>query len=135
LIIAIHQRARDLCAFHANELPFVFGNAGAAPRIPVNWPVPDGDYDEMLSAAMMEYWVSFAATGTPQSDAGPQWRPYSDGEAYMLFGDKPVAGSDPAPGMYEMHEEFVRRRREADQQWFISVGVNARPVCAAEACE
>lgn len=126
-------RERDLCAFHANELPFVFGKVGNASAIPPNWPVPEGDKEAALSSAMMDFWVSFAATGTPQSAGGAQWRPYSEDQSYMLFGEEPVADHDPVPGMYEMHEEFVRRRREAGQQWFISVGINAVPLCADKA--
>jgi para-nitrobenzyl esterase len=129
-------RERVLCAFHANELLFVFGNVSDASAMPSNWPVPNGEHDDALSAAMMDYWVSFAATGTPRSDNGPLWHPYADEQSYMLFGDEPVVDHNPVPGMFELNEEFVRRRREAGQQWFLNAGVNARPVCAEiETCK
>ncbi len=127
---------RDLCAFHAAELPFVFSRIGDPDAYPPNWPVPEGETASKLAAAMTDYWVSFAATGAPQSENGPPWRPYSDYEAYMLFGDEPVAGHNPMPGMYELNEEFVRRRNEAGMQWFLRVGMNAVPVCGPEsACQ
>lgn len=125
-------RERDLCAFHAAELPYVFERIGDADAYPPNWPVPNGETDRALSSAMTDYWVSFAARGTPQSKNAPAWRPYGDNESYMLFGDEPVAGHDPMPGMYELNEEFVRRRNEAGQQWFLRVGVNASPACSLD---
>ena len=122
-------RARDLCAFHAAEVPYVFGRIGDDHAYPVNWPIPDGADDEALSSAMTDYWVSFAATGTPVSENNPVWLSYAADEAYMLFGDAPIAANDPLPGMYELNEEFVRRRNDADKQWFLRVGTNAEPVC------
>jgi para-nitrobenzyl esterase len=123
-------RTRDLCAFHASELPFVFGRTGDVRAFPPNWPVPDSEASRALSGAMIDYWVSFAATGTPQSGSGPAWEPYSDGQSYLRFADHPVAGRNPVPGMFEMQEELVRRRRAQDENWFINVGVNAAPSCA-----
>ncbi|WCL55228.1 carboxylesterase/lipase family protein [Gimibacter soli] len=120
--------ARDLCAFHASELPFVFGQAGAGGTVPPNWPRPEGSEDEALSAAMMEYWVTFAKTGVPSSPGHDAWRPYGDDEAFMRFDGVPVAGRNPVPGMFEMQEELVSRRRAAGQQWFINVGVIAEKV-------
>ncbi|MBA4800509.1 MAG: carboxylesterase family protein [Euryhalocaulis sp.] len=122
-------RARDLCAFHASELPFVFGKTGNEAAFPPNWPVPEGDGEAALSSAMMDYWASFARTGTPESRNSPHWRPYSDGQSYLHIGDMPAAARDPLPGMFEMQDELVQRRREAGQQWFVNVGVNAAPGC------
>src|SRR3546814_19850205 len=34
------QRARDLAAFHASELPYVFGQVGASAVLGPNWPRP-----------------------------------------------------------------------------------------------
>lgn len=118
-------RKKDLCAFHASELPFVFGKTGDAAKIPVNWPVPDEQAARDLSQVMMDYWVSFAKTGAPSSDAGPPWQAYSEGQSYLHFGERPFAASDPLHGMFEMQEEFVHRRRKAGRQWFIDVGIRA----------
>jgi para-nitrobenzyl esterase len=122
-------RARDLCAFHASELPFVFGRTGDETDFPPNWPVPHGEREDTLSSAMMDYWVSFAATGSPSSQAGPAWPPYADGQAYLHFADRPRAGRDPLPGMFEMQDALVHRRRAQGEQWFVNVGVNADPSC------
>jgi len=128
-------RERDLCAFHASELPFVFGQTGNAGAFPPNWPVPDSEAAHALSSAMIDYWVAFASDGAPQSEAGPAWQPYSDGQSFMHFASEPLAGEDPIPGMFEMQEEVVRRRRAQNENWFINVGVNAEPGCALAAGE
>ena len=62
--------SRDLCAFHASELPFSFGNL-AAEYLPARWPVPDGVHDRAVSNAMLDYWTSFAAFGRPHADGLP----------------------------------------------------------------
>jgi para-nitrobenzyl esterase len=123
---------RDLCAFHASDVPYVFGQVGADAALLANWPRPEGEGERVLSDTMMDYWVSFAKTGVPSSPNGPEWKPYSAGEAFMRFSGEAIAETDLLPGMFELQEELVRRRRCAGQQWFINVGVIATPV---EACE
>lgn len=118
-------RARDLCAFHASEIPYVFGQIGAEARLPRNWPRPEGDRERALSDAMMDYWTSFVKTGAPARAGGPDWKPYSEDEAFMRFAGAPSAETDLLPGMFEMQEELVRRRRAAGLQWLINVGVAA----------
>ncbi len=120
--------SRNLCGFHASELPFVFGHVGKDAVLPVNWPRPEGSRQKALSDAMIGYWVSFAKTGKPTSPGYPAWRPYSDDQAYMLFSDRPQLRHDLLPGMFEMRNEVVDRRRRANQQWFIKVGVAAPPL-------
>jgi para-nitrobenzyl esterase len=121
-------RARDMCAFHASELPYLFGLIGPHWPLPAGWPRPDSAADLALSEAMMDYWVSFAATGVPRSARGPAWPAYGRDESYMRFAGVPVAGRDPFPGMFELREELVRRRRRAGEQWFVNVGVAATPL-------
>lgn len=72
---------------------------------------------------MMDYWVSFAATGTPRSGRGPPWPSYDEGEAYMRFDHGAHAGTDPLPGMFELHEQIVERRKRAGEQWFLRAGI------------
>lgn len=91
--------------------------------------VPDGSDERALSDLVLDYWVSFAATGVPASVSGPDWPAFSHGEAYMHFSGAARAALDPAAGMFEMHSEFIRRRREAGEPWFLNVGVNARHDC------
>jgi para-nitrobenzyl esterase len=114
-------RARDLCAFHASELPYIFG----LERTPPNWPRPDGAAERALSEAMLDYWVSFAATGVPRSAGGPAWRSYGRDEHYMRFAGTPLAERDPVPGMFELQEEVVARRRRAGRNWLLDMGVAA----------
>ena len=119
-------RARDLCAFHASELPFSFGNLAAKSLTEV-WPVPDGAYDRAVSDAMLDYWTSFAASCRPQADRLPAWQPYGSSEHYVRFADKPLPGRDYKPGMFELHETFAAQQRAAGRSWGMPVGLNAAP--------
>src|SRR5690606_21289455 len=48
------QHARDLAAFHASELPYIFGHDGASGALGPNWPRPPVTRTETrLSDAMM----------------------------------------------------------------------------------
>lgn len=116
----------NLCAFHASELPFVFGDI-EGDRLPSNWPVPNGDADKKISDAMLDYWTSFAATGKPVSNTGPTWRPYGESENFLHISDTIEMGTDPISGMFELHEELVQERKEKNVPWFIDVGVIAPP--------
>lgn len=114
---------KGIRAFHASELPYVFGNLA---RTPEAWPkVPDSKTERDLSQAMMAYWVSFARDGKPDATEWPEWRPYTRNKAYMQFADVPKADADLLPGMYELHEEVMCRRRAADIPWHKNVGVVA----------
>ena len=119
-----------LQAFHASEIPFVFGQVGPDAVLPRNWPVPPHTpAEQALSDAMMDYWTSFARTGTPASAHAAPWKPFADGESYMEFRDAPVAQSHPLPGMYALTEELISRRRAAgNQYWFINIGLASPPV-------
>lgn len=120
--------ARNLCAFHASELPFVFGNVGRDAVLPRNWPRPEGVRQQALSDAMLDYWVSFARSGVPEAKKRPAWQPYSDDRAYMRFSSRPMPDHHLLPGMFTMQEQLVERRRRANQQWFLNVGVAAPPL-------
>ena len=51
-------------AFHASELPFMFGTLD---RTPPRWPkIPTTPQESRLSNAMVGYWTSFARAGRPQ---------------------------------------------------------------------
>lgn len=115
---------RELCGFHASDVPFVFGNLSQS-DLPPNWPVPDGAEAAALSETMIDYWVSFIQTGTPRAPGHDAWLSYDRGEAYMLFDHTPEAGHDPFPGMFELNEAFVARRRAAGQNWGLLIGLAA----------
>lgn len=119
--------AAGLAGFHAMEIPYVFGNLGQTSRY---WPaIPDTPEERALSAAMIDYWASFAESGKPSSAGGPDWEPYAEGEAYMEFRGTPRLGHDLFPGVNELHEEIFRCRRESGvQSWDWRAGSIAPPV-------
>ena len=128
------EAALQLEAFHGSELPYEFGVAGSSDKLPKNWPKPPDDAQERaLSDAIMNYFTGFARTGHPVASGQPAWKPYSDQLAYMEFRNKPIPSQNLLPGMFELQEEVVARRRAAGtQNWYINVGL-ASPVVPAAA--
>ncbi len=120
-----------LHAFHASEIPYVFGTAD---RTPPMWPkVPDMPTERRLSEAMLSYWTAFAKTGTPAAAGQAAWQPYGQDGHYMAFVAKPEARRRLMPGMFALHEAAVCRRRAAgDQPWGFNTGL-ASPVLAKTA--
>ncbi|MBI1407548.1 MAG: carboxylesterase family protein [Caulobacter sp.] len=114
-----------LRAFHASEIPFVFGGIASTPGY---WPtIPRTPGEQRLSDAMMEYWASFARDGVPTASGEPAWRPFGADRAYMAFEDAPRMRAAP-PNGYALHEAVVRRRRESHIPWNWNVGVIAPPL-------
>ena len=115
--------ARNLCAFHASDVPFVLGNMGGA-ALPEHWPVPGEPDSKRLSEAMIDYWTSFARDGRPRSAGNPHWAPYAQGQSFMKFDARPHAAADPYPGMLELNEAFVERRKARNLSWGLRIGVS-----------
>jgi para-nitrobenzyl esterase len=111
-----------LHAFHASELPYVFGSFDTTPPL---WPkIPATPEEAKLSDAMIGYWSSFARSGRPQAANQPDWPAFGSTGAYMTFTDAPHPLTNLLPGMYELNEEVVcRRRAEGDIAWNWNVGV------------
>jgi len=122
---------KGLHAFHASELPYVFGTAN---RAPPNWPkVPETPVEANLSNAMLDYWASFVRSGVPSAAGQPPWPAYGSERAYMSFEDAPLPKTHLFPGMYEFNEQVVCRRRAAGGiPWHWNVGL-ASPTLPAEA--
>ena len=119
-------RARQLHAFHASELPFVFGYVGKGAPLPGNWPVPESARDKSLSDAMLSYWTSFARSGVPTAPHSPGWPRFEPHQAYMHFAATPAAATNLMPGMFDLHEEVMQRERRAGNlPWSGNVGVAA----------
>jgi para-nitrobenzyl esterase len=114
--------AAGLHAFHASELPYVFGTTD---RTPALWPrIPANAAEARMSEAMLNYWSSFARTGEPRAKGEPDWPRYGTTAAYMHFGDVPQVSQRLLPGMFELHEEAVRRRRaNAETPWNWNAGL------------
>lgn len=119
----------DLHAFHAAEIPYVFGTRE---RTPPRWPVaPDTPEENALGAAIRAYWASFARDGAPSAPGAPDWPAYGSGRAYMAFDGSPRPGERLMPGMYELMETVVCRRRAAGgTPWNWNYGVIAPPLPA-----
>jgi para-nitrobenzyl esterase len=121
-----------LHAFHAAEIPYVFGTFD---RTPPFWPkVPETRIERGLSNAMMDYWLSFARTGTPQSRGQPAWAPYGDRGHFMAFQKTPRPSARLSPGMYDLHEAAMcRRRASGNQGWNWNTGIISPVLGAATA--
>jgi para-nitrobenzyl esterase len=119
--------AAGLHGFHASEIPYVFGTAD---RTPPAWPkVPPTPEEAGLSEAMVGYWTAFARDGVPSAAGQPAWRPYGEDRAYMAFTDVPRPGAHLMPGMYELNEQVVcRRRAKGGMPWNWNIGILAPPL-------
>jgi para-nitrobenzyl esterase len=118
-----------LHAFHAAEIPYVFGTAARAASA---WPrAPDTPEERALSDAMLGYWTSFARDGAPRAAGQPDWQPYGGSRAYMAFAGAPRPGTHLLPGMYELNEQVMcRRRARGGIPWNWNVGIIAPPLPA-----
>ena len=119
--------AKGMHAFHASELPYVFGTATQAPP---NWPtVPATPLETNLSNAMLDYWASFARAGKPSAAGQPQWPAYGSERNYMAFEDAPQPKTHLMPGMFEFNEQVVCRRRVKGRiPWHWNVGLASPPL-------
>jgi para-nitrobenzyl esterase len=117
-----------LHAFHASELPYVFGTLRP---LPPNWPaMPESDRG--LSDAMLGYWTSFAKTGVPSAVGAAVWPAWGKARNYLHVTDAPKAEPGLMPGMYDQYEAVVCRRRAAGVVWNWNVGL-ASPKLPAKA--
>ncbi len=116
--------AAGLHAFHAIELPYLFGTLDT---FPINWPhIPNEPAQTRLSEAMIDYWTSFARNGAPRARTAPDWPAYGANRAYMLFEGTPRPAERLYPGMFEHVEEIVCRQRQAGQAWSWRFGLAAQ---------
>lgn len=114
----------NLRGFHAAEIPYVFGTARLTPPF---WPeIPVTADERHLSDTMRTYWATFARDGAPSAPAAPEWKRFDAAGSHMLFNKAPMANENLLPGMYELHEETVcRRRTDGSQQWNWNTGIVA----------
>jgi para-nitrobenzyl esterase len=118
------EDAAGLHAFHASELPYVFGTFDGTPPL---WPkIPVTPRETALSQAMIGYWSAFARTGSPRAAGEPDWPAFGTAGAYMAFTESPRVAQHLMPGMFELNESIVcRRRQSGDVAWNWNAGVAA----------
>lgn len=76
-----------LGAFHAVEIPYVFGTTGMFSLLGLV-----GEADRELSSTVMGYWSRFAATGDPNGGGAPAWPEYDPAtDRHLALGDEIVA--------------------------------------------
>jgi para-nitrobenzyl esterase len=123
------QRARDLAAFHASELPYIFGQVGASAKLGPNWPRPPlTSAESQLSQAMMGYWASFVRDGRPRAPDSPSWPRFTAQErGYLDIADRPSAARDLHPGAFAFADALIAKRREQGQGWRLDIGFSAFP--------
>lgn len=119
--------ALGLHGFHASEIPYMFGTVRLAPAA---WPqIPDTPAENAFAEAMFSYWTSFARDGHPSAAGQPAWQPYGATRAYMAFAGTPQPGTHLRPGMYELNEQVMCRRRAAGGiPWTFNFGTLAPPL-------
>jgi para-nitrobenzyl esterase len=123
--------AAGLHAHHASELPYMWGNLD---RTPAHWPkIPDTVEEHRFAQAMVDYWGSFARDGQPTAAGQPDWPAYGSRQSFMLLGDTPQPSEDLLPGMYELNETVVcRRRANGEIPWHWNVGLISPPLPAGD---
>ena len=110
----------NLGSHHAAEITYVFGHLidrGSQPEGSPASPLSVGDWsdgDRRVSAAMMDYWTQFGATGNPNRDGLTEWPRFDEADQHLTFDDSlevgaglPAAGAD----LYNTYE-MQRRRSE-----------------------
>ncbi len=116
-----------LHAFHASEIPYVFGTIHDTAR---NWPrIPRKPAERKLSDAMLQYWTGFARDGDPRAHRQVDWPAYGPDANFMVFDQTPQTGKQLLGTRYALNEAVVCRRRAAgDQPWHWNVGVASPPL-------
>lgn len=121
--------AAGLHAFHASELPYVFGTPDRTPPL---WPkIADTPSERAFSDAMLDYWTSFARDGKPVAANAAVWAAFGTAENYMHFADTPKAETKLMPGMYALNETVMcRRKAKGKNGWNWNVGLAAPTIPA-----
>ena len=78
-------------AMHALEIGFVFDNVAKSESM-----AGLGDNQQLIADMMSESWLAFARSGNPNSDAMPQWSPYTSAKrSTMVIDLNPRMEADP----------------------------------------
>jgi para-nitrobenzyl esterase len=100
-------------AFHAIDIPFIFGNFNADSEL-IKSLVKENtiEEDEYISLWMMDYITSFAKTGAPLSDEGPDWPAYTAESKNRLYVDREVKARELTSKEVARFEWFASRTME-----------------------
>jgi para-nitrobenzyl esterase len=102
------QTAERFGAFHALEIPYVFGTLPA--------PVAENPVDASLSEFIRAAWVQFAATGDPSVADMVEWPAYDpERDGCMILGDAPGYGDNEWAEASETLETLLLKRRCTDE--------------------
>lgn len=128
------QKARDLAAFHASEIPYVFGQLG---KEGPNWPrAPSTPEEAALSDAMLNYWVSFVRTGVPTAPGETAWPRFSaQARGYLDIDQRPSAQRDLQPAAFDWAQGLVAERRAQGKPWRLDIGFSAFPAVTVDASD
>jgi para-nitrobenzyl esterase len=123
------ERERDLAAFHASELPYIFGKVGPSATPGPNWPrLPPTSTESQLSEAIMGYWTSFVRDGIPRASGQPDWPRFTARQrSYLDLDDRPSAERDLLPGAFAFADTLVADRRRQGRAWRLDIGFSAFP--------
>ena len=90
---------KRLSCWHSGELVYAFG------RIPETSSLYT-DEDRALSQTMMQYWLRFAKTGSPNAEGLPEWAKDTGAGQRMEFGDRVQMIEDPDLRLYAILDEM-----------------------------
>ena len=123
------ERARDLAAFHASELPYVFCQVGPSAALGPNWPRPPLTSSESrLAEAMLDYWTSFVREGVPRAHDEPDWPRFSVRDhGYLDIDEQPTASRDLLPAALGFADELIAERLREGRGWRLDIGFAAFP--------
>jgi len=97
-------RLLNLGAFHAAEIPYVFGALAG--------PMGYEEADRALSKAMRAAWARFADTGDPNGEELPEWPAYAKAiDSHMEFGEAMKIGEGLYREACDLIESIIKRQQ------------------------